>query len=392
MHAILALAGSHLDLQMDNPQSNISLFHRQKALAGLNEAFNQWPPSAEQAHSMLGTTFLLSYQSSFMDDGFVDQIISLRGCALLTQFVSKNNLEGPFLAQATVEMKSHLLDTAFRDFPQMDQQLAREALQSIAGFAHLAARPTAHAIERALITSFVETVRPLLEPETQPTADETTTDDTTSQDSSTNHNPLSSVSEVAMSSAADPTERSFPSPLFPGDIPLTFEDIDWETITVAPPTGRDPIRSFVALLATIRIFSTWPNDAVMYVLRPTNQLGNVLMAYFSVIRYIVAPLTAPETAMMAPIRPMISWLAKIIGSVQDDGEVKWTQHVAWPRKVLRSLQACLAKERNLTFQILRDIMLKDPGAFKEGRAVDLSRARGDGTAPLKGDWGGGMLI
>lgn len=387
MHAILALAGSHLDLQMDNAQSKIAIFHRQKALAGLNEAFGQWPPSAEQAHAMLGTTFLLSYQSSFMEDGFVDQIISLRGCALLTQFVSSHKLEGPFLAQATVNMKSHLLDTAFVDFPQLDQELAREALQSIADLAHLATRPTAHSIERALITSFVETIRPLLEADTTPTTDTTTTDTKTCQDSpDVNHKPLSAYSELAISSAAEPAEHQFPSPLFPGDIPLTFEDIDWATITVAPPTGRDPIRSFVALLSTIRIFSTWPYEAVMHVLRPTNQLGNVLMAYFSVVRYIVAPLTAPEAAMMAPIRPMITWLANIVESVHDDDEVKWTQHVAWPRKVLRSLQACLERDRNLTFQVLRDIMLKDPGAFKEGRAVDLSRAReGGGTAASEGD-------
>jgi len=80
MHAMLALAGSHLDMYSEHPRQNIALGHRQKAIAGLGAALDRWPSQPKEAHVMLATSCLLTYQAFFIPDGMQDYVISLRGC------------------------------------------------------------------------------------------------------------------------------------------------------------------------------------------------------------------------------------------------------------------------------------------------------------------------
>jgi len=84
MHGMLAMAGSHLDLYLDDSRENMALVHRQKAIRGLEEAFTRWPPQPHEAHVMLATSYLLAFQSSYMADGMLDHILSLRGCGKQT--------------------------------------------------------------------------------------------------------------------------------------------------------------------------------------------------------------------------------------------------------------------------------------------------------------------
>ncbi|KAJ4369200.1 hypothetical protein N0V83_006285 [Neocucurbitaria cava] len=271
---MLALSGSHLAIQVDNPQTTLALSHRQKAITGLEEAFTQWPPSAENAHIMLATTYLLSFQASYLPDGFVDMV------------------------------------------------------------SETAATPV-------------------------------------STDTSTEATMLEG--EAYKHCGAIHGEVKFTNPLFPADLTLPFEDIDWDNITAPPSTSPDPVRSFNALMSTLLILTTWPYEEIAHVLSPTNQLGNVVMAHFCAMRAIVSPLSAPRAAFRAPVDAVVAWNAQFVAAVKDDEDVKWTEYVEWPKKIVRCLQACLAEKKNLTFRDLRSMVLNDPGAFIEGRA---SQSRG----------------
>lgn len=365
MHAMLALAGSHLAIQVDNPQTTLALSHRQKAITGLEEAFTQWPPSAENAHIMLATTYLLSFQASYLRDGFVDSILSLRGCALLSQLVRNNNLKGIF--PITPHMLSPTKHSISTDFPRYDQELACEPLRSLAKLSHLLARPSAHDIERALVAQSVETMRSLLEPDNVVVSETAATPVTTD----TNTDATTFVEGEAYWTIHG--KAKFTNPLFPADITLPFDDIDWDNITAPPSTRPDLVRSFNALMSTVLILTTWPYDAVEHVLSPTNQLSNVVMAHFCAMRAIVSPLSDPRAAFRAPVDAVVAWDSQFIAAVKDDEDVKWTEYVEWPKKIVRCLQACLAEKKGLTFRDLRNIVVDDPGAFKEGRA---SQSRG----------------
>ena len=361
MHAMLALAGSHLAIQVEEPQNKLALKHRQEAIIGLEEAFTRWPPSAEEAHVMLATSYLLSFQCGYIEDGFVDNILSLRGCALLSQLVCDQGLKGPFAVKPN--MHSTTMDFTFRNFPHLDQDLAREALQSLAKFSHLAATPTAHAIEKAIIAQSVGMIRPLLEgnplaaSETSPTPGlgEANTEATT-------------LSEVEMTDTAPNGKVHFINPLFPADLSYAFDDIDWDTVTVPPSLQRDPLQSFNSLMSSILILTTWPYDALAHILTPTTQLGNVVMAHFFAVRVLISPLSAPKIALRDPAKAVIAWIARVIDAVEDEEDVKWTDYVEWPKKILRCMQACVEKNKSLTFGDVRDMLVNDPGAFKEGRA------------------------
>ncbi|KAF1851687.1 uncharacterized protein K460DRAFT_373639 [Cucurbitaria berberidis CBS 394.84] len=364
MHAILALAGSHLALQVENPPVKLALTHRQKAIVGLEDAFTKWPPSAEDAHIMLATSYLLSFQSCCIEDGFMDNVLSLRGCAFLSQLICGHGLKGPFALRAN--MHSATMDLTFKNFPHLDQELACEALQSMRKFSHLLAEPTTHAIEKAVIAQLVETIRPLLERDPVATPDTTTTPGLS--DTSTEVT-TSCTSSEAHTTYTVPNDRVyFMNPLFPTDLTTSFDDIDWDTVTIPPSSNRDPLRSFNALMSTLVVFSTWPYDALVHLFSPTNQLGNVVLAHCCTVRVIISPLSAPKNAMRTPIRAMIEWAVKIVAAVEDDENVKWTEYVAWPKKILQCMQACVEKKKGSTFEDLYEMLLNDPGAFKEGRA------------------------
>ena len=66
MHGILALAGSHLSIFVDDSSGNSGLAHRQKAIVGLESAFAKWPLNAEEAHVMLATSYVLATQSNYV--------------------------------------------------------------------------------------------------------------------------------------------------------------------------------------------------------------------------------------------------------------------------------------------------------------------------------------
>lgn len=296
-----------------------------------------------------------------MPDGFFDHIISLRGCALISQSILSHRLEGMFSLDPI--LRTQWITRQLLNLPALDQQLARDALRSLAGFLNLLSAPTTREIEKTLYAQLVESIRPLLIGRSNlleiPTPDLT-----------------ESYSETSASNGSSPFCVPSPdtytkNPLFPDNLLSSYDDIvaqGPEAIVDVPLGHRpDPIRSFDACMSSLMILATWPQSELFHIFSPTNKLGGIIMAHFCSVRFIVSPLSAPESAMTMPIKAMVEWCEKIMDAVDDDDEIKWSQYVQWPRKIVRTLRCCVNQKRGTTFGDVFDLLVKDPGAFREGR-------------------------
>jgi hypothetical protein len=361
MDAMLALAGSHLSIQVENPNNNLALRHRQKAIVSLENAFARWPPTADESHVMFAASMLLCLQSNYMDDGFLEHFISLRGCSLLSQLIVAKGFKGPFVEQTGQDLVP--VDTSFENLLQVDQDLLRGALLSLKGFSNLVSSPNAHPIEKAIVGQLAQTLRCLLRSDVQ----------LEGQTSAVPHLPdTNNPSQPTPATNAPSNFIEMTNPLLPTNLADVFHDIDWESITTPPAGSPLPLGSFQAMVAILTIFSTWPQEALFHIFDPKNHLSNVIMAHFSAIRFILSALAAPEDALRAPIRAVVQWSAKFIAAIDDDDKSgEWAQYVELPRKIIRCVQICVEKNRGYTMADLRDLYIRDPGAFKEGRAPRL---------------------
>ncbi|KAI4949105.1 hypothetical protein J4E91_005569 [Alternaria rosae] len=357
MDAMLALAGSHLAVQVENPQTALALQHRQKAIVGLEDAFASWPPTAEESHIMLATSYLLCFQSSYIEDGFLEHFLSLRGCSFLSQLIIGQGFRSPFSTQKG--LSTIAMDTSFRNCPDMDQELLHEPLLSLREFSGVLTGTGEHSIEKAIVGKLVETLRFLLHSDMQDENDGIPT---------TDHTESSTMSQAAFRSSSQLHLFPFANPILPADLRMVFDEIDWENITDAPPGAPDSDRSFVSILAILTIFSTWPHEALMHIFDPTNQIGNVVLAHFCAVRFLLSTLSAPKNALKSPIRATVQWNARIIAAVDADASGQWVKYVEWPRKILQCMEACVEKHKGFTMEDVRNMLLRDPGAFKEGRA------------------------
>ena len=353
MNAMLALAGSHLAIQVENPNNRLALRHRQDAIVGLEDAFARWPPSPDESHVMFAASFLLSLQCSYLNDGFLEHFISLRGCSLLSQIIVAEEFNGPFVEQTGVDLIP--VDTATYQYFGVGQDILREALLSLKGFSKFMT-PDIHPIEKAVVRQTVQTLRYLLCPNVQPEGRETTVPDTEgTTDPSQSTDPPKSVASM--------------NPLLPSSMADVFHEIDWDNITTAPAGSPSPLRSFQGMMAILTIFATWPQEALVHIFDSNNRLGNIILAHFSAIRFILAPMTAQQSALRTPTRAIVQWSVKIIAIVDEyDKGGEWSKYVEWPRKILKCVELCLEKHRGFTIGDVRDLFLRDPGAFKEGRA------------------------
>lgn len=349
---MLALAGSHLAIQVERPNNSLALRHRQRAIIGLEDAFARWPPSADESHVMFAASFLLSIQCSFMGDGFLEHFLSLRGCSLLSQLILTKGFKGPFVEQSGLNLIP--INMTFDNLIQVDQGLICEALLALRGFSQLLSRPDTHPIERAVVEQLVVALRCLLHSDTQSESGESAVPDLTDV--------TSTLTES--SDSIPPT-----NPLLPARLEDNLQNIDWETITSPPASSPLPFTSFQAMMAILNIFATWPHEAVLHIFDSKNHVGNIVMAHFSAIRFILSPLAAPRKSLQTPTKAVVQWLANIIATIDDNDESgEWSQYIEWPRKLARCMEACVEKNRGLTAGDVRDIFLRDPGAFKEGRA------------------------
>jgi len=343
MDAMLALAGSHLAVQVENPQTALAVQHRQKAIVGLEDAFANWPPTAEESYIMLATSYLLCFQSSYISDGFLEHFLSLRGCSFLSQLIIDEGFSSPFSTQKGLSMIA--MDTAFTKFPEVDQELLQQALLSLKALSSAMTGTGVHPIEKAIVGQLAETLRLLLHSDLEKETDELP-------------KPRDSMLDLF----------PFANPILPQGFGLAFDSIDWGNITDPTPGAPYPLRSFAAMMVILTIFSTWPHEALMRMFDRTNQLGNVIMAHFCAVRFVLSSLAAPKMALKTPTRATVQWNALIISAVDDDKSGEWTKYVEWPRKILRCMEACCERHKGFTMEDVRSMLLHDPGAFKEGRA------------------------
>jgi hypothetical protein len=372
MHAILAISGSHLSVLIDDPNSNMALMHRQTAITGLEEAFARWPPKAEEAHVMLAACYLLAFQSSYMPDGLLDHIISLRGCAFVAQMILQYQLPGTFSVDSN--MHSTSIELKLRNFPALDQHLARDALQSLAELGPLLEDAAAHDIERALFAQLVGCLQPLLLP---------VLDDFVAQETTP---PTSDPSSPTEAPFTVPSPNPYiKHPLIPSSPTADFDKIMRQIhnntlLWAHPGTTPQPQLSFNALMSSLLILTTWPQSAVLHLFSPTNPRGAIVLAHFIAVRFIVSPLSAPKSAMRTPVSAMVEWFEKILEGVGDAAgatsntgngkeheRIDWEKYVAWPRKVLRTLRSLVNQNRALKFGDILEVLMEDPGAFREGR-------------------------
>ncbi|KAI4657927.1 uncharacterized protein J4E78_006316 [Alternaria triticimaculans] len=328
MDAMLALAGSHLAVQVENPQTALAVQHRQKAIVGLEDAFANWPPTAEESYIMLATSYLLCFQSSYISDGFLEHFLSLRGCSFLSQLIIDEGFSSPFSTQKGLSMIA--MDTAFTKCPEVDQELLQQALLSLKALSGAMTGTGVHPIEKAIVGQLAETLRLLLHSDLEKETDE-------------------------LPKRRDSMLDLFPfaNPILPQGFGLAFDSIDWENVTDPLPGAPYPIRSFAAMMVILTIFSTWPHEALMRMFDRTNQLGNVIMAHFCAVRFVLSSLAAPKMALKTPTRATVQWNALIIAAVDDDKSGEWTEYVEWPRKILRCMEACCARHKGFTMEDVR---------------------------------------
>ena len=87
MHSILCLGASHLSRITPNgaEYAPMAITHRGKALKALGEALARSDQcSRTELDLLLATTYALTFQSNYMEDGLVDFIVMVRGCAIIT--------------------------------------------------------------------------------------------------------------------------------------------------------------------------------------------------------------------------------------------------------------------------------------------------------------------
>lgn len=368
MDAMLALAGSDIAWLVDEPDTKAPLTHRQRAIRGLEDAFSRWPPTAEEAHVMLATSYLLCFQCGFIEDGFLEHILSLRGCALISQIILKEVFDGPFAVK--VNMQTFTLAKQLERFPHLDQDIICEALLSIRAFKDLMPCKEKPAVERAIVLQFIETLQPLLESAPH-----------SCKDSGSPEPDLHTRVKKYMTKNTTPYGQMFvQNPLVPRDLKDAFDNFDWKNITTASLPKPDALQSFNALMTSLMILANCEFTDLERLFDKTNQLSNVIMAHFLAIRFIISPLGAPYSAMRTPLGAVVQWTQRIIDAIEDEpgNGTKWTEYVRWPKKVLSCMQACTKQKRGMTFGHLYTILMQDPGAFREGRASWKMAEQGEG--------------
>jgi hypothetical protein len=145
MHAMLALSASHLSLLCVDSFSIASLIHRQQAIKGLHSAFSSWPLKPAEAHVMLATSYILAFQSQYMEDGLVDHVLSLRGCALLSQVIVTNNLKGAFVISPNLHCTT--MSKRLDDVSPINIRLVCDTLASLERLTPLLENSSAHEVD-----------------------------------------------------------------------------------------------------------------------------------------------------------------------------------------------------------------------------------------------------
>jgi hypothetical protein len=132
MHALLGLSASHLH-RVDPKASyhETAVSHRGHAIVGLNHAIANLTSStpAHETDAMLAAVYSLCFQASYMEDGLVDFMTMVRGCALITEQIRSSGATTSFWLKDDAYLAQ--LEPGVSNLPPIDRDILNTGLQSL---------------------------------------------------------------------------------------------------------------------------------------------------------------------------------------------------------------------------------------------------------------------
>lgn len=137
MHAILALAASHLGLITGEDLGTIAMHHRQLAIRGSNEAISQAPRTGSTGDALLASCYLIAFQSTYMPDGMEETFRMFRGCTMLNHQLKLEKLPMGFFC---VDHFEYMLEN-LSNVPLIDPSLVTDSQKSLASLLPIIKNP-----------------------------------------------------------------------------------------------------------------------------------------------------------------------------------------------------------------------------------------------------------
>jgi len=130
MHAMLALAASHLEKLAPNGLTKIAQAHRLEAFKGLNNALTSPFTTPEDGDAAIAACYALFMQSWYMDDGLQSSLVLTRSLDLTTKQVREQNL-GSIFASENKDTRFSSMKARIKDCPKFDVDFIDAAVYSV---------------------------------------------------------------------------------------------------------------------------------------------------------------------------------------------------------------------------------------------------------------------
>jgi hypothetical protein len=140
MHAILGMAASHLELLTGVSLGSAAIHHRLLAVQGSNAALSRKARSGSDGDALLGSCYLLTFQSSYMKDGLLEFFTLVRGCSQLSNQLREEKLPMAFFL--TEKDHFQFMEERLLDLPVISSELVEGAEKSLAAVQHLCILPS----------------------------------------------------------------------------------------------------------------------------------------------------------------------------------------------------------------------------------------------------------
>jgi hypothetical protein len=129
MHAILGLAATHLTAVANADYKLVGIRHRILAIKGFQEALAKTPSQAADSDALLAACYSLTFQSSFMDDGFAEFLTMVRGCVIISQ--QMNHPRFTYFFAIHPESHREYMEPRLQNLETLDQSLTDGAAESL---------------------------------------------------------------------------------------------------------------------------------------------------------------------------------------------------------------------------------------------------------------------
>jgi hypothetical protein len=129
MHAILAMAASHLQLTTGYQMTTVAIRHRLLAIKGSNEVISQPVKHGSDGDALLASCYLLAFQSSYMADGMEESFRIVRGCTLLNMHLKAQHLHMAFFLPHNYHFD--IMQQRLVDLPTIEPGVVKSAETSL---------------------------------------------------------------------------------------------------------------------------------------------------------------------------------------------------------------------------------------------------------------------